>query len=125
MFKFLTAIGFLLMLPVPALAENKAVDFLEPCIQKLNTRTSPASSFRIDALYEGSDGITYAYVIAIPDEGLNWPAIVSGNSSGCKINTMNPMGDPVDLTVKLPKEVGENLSLQLRATDGKPGYERH
>lgn len=125
MLKIFTALGFLLLFPVPALAESEAVDFLNPCIQKLDTRTSPASSFRIDALYEGKDGITYAYVIAIPDKGLNWDAVVSGNSTGCKINAMNPMGDPVDLTAKLPKDVGENLSLQLRATDGKPGYERH
>ena len=125
MLKKIIAIGFLLLSPMPALAESKAVDFLDPCIQRLNTPRSPASSFRIDALYTGNDGITYAYVIAIPDKGLNWSAIVSGNSTGCKINAMNPMGDPVDLTKKLPKEAGENLSLQLRATAGKPGYERH
>ncbi|UJB72928.1 hypothetical protein HRE53_30530 (plasmid) [Acaryochloris sp. 'Moss Beach'] len=114
----------MLLFPVPALAESEAVDFLNPCIQKLNTRTTPASSFRIDALYEGSDGITYAYVIAIPDEGVSWPAVVSGNSTGCEINARDPMGDLVDLTAKLPKEASENLRLRIQEAIERSAQER-
>lgn len=114
MLKIFTAIGFLLLLPVPALANDAAVEFLNPCIQKLDTPRSPASEFRIDALYQAKNGITYAYVTAIPEKGLDWDAVVSGNSSGCEINAMNPMGDPVDITASLPSEVSENLVLQIR-----------
>ncbi|MGR3279090.1 hypothetical protein ACSYAD_28915 [Acaryochloris marina NIES-2412] len=114
MLKTFVVVGLLISFPTVVHAENKVLQFLNPCIQKLSTPRSPAEEFRVDAVYEAKNGVTYAYVTAIQQNGLTWDAVVSGNQSGCEINAMNPMGETVDITRSLPNDAAKGLDLAIK-----------